>query len=164
MSVEERFWSHVDKSDGCWEWKLAPLSSGYGRFTLTRRKSVRAHRMAWELEHGPIPDEMCVLHECDNRLCVRPSHLFLGTNVDNMRDRDAKGRQAKGDRSGARTMPERRPRGEGHSRSRLTDESVRVIRVRVAEGDLQRKIAEDLGVSLPTVNNVVTGRSWSHVR
>lgn len=122
---------------------------------------VRAHRMAWALLNGPIPNEMDVLHSCDNRVCVR--HLFLGTHTDNMQDRDRKGRQASGDRNGARTMPERRPRGTGHGRSRLTEPLVVMIRERVARGVPQQEIADSLGLSKGTVNHVVHRRTWRHV-
>lgn len=88
------FWSKVDRSapGGCWLWKQAPIANGYGRTTVGYRR-VLAHRLAWELTHGAIPDGLCVLHRCDVRLCVNPAHLFLGI-ADNNADRDAKGRGA----------------------------------------------------------------------
>jgi hypothetical protein len=90
-----RFWSKVDQSSGdCWTWTAATYQ-GYGRFQVGGPKgnrTVAAHRMAWELTHGPIPDKLHVLHHCDNPPCCRPEHLFLGTIRDNNADAQAKDR------------------------------------------------------------------------
>lgn len=87
-----RFWSAVRRIDGCWEWKGFRNHNGYGRLTFHGRQYL-AHRIAWELTKGAsIPKGMHVLHHCDNPPCVRPVHLWLGNDADNMRDRDAKGR------------------------------------------------------------------------
>lgn len=89
---EERFWAKVDKGDGCWEWTGGRANRGYGHVEPVRGQNRSAHRVSWELTNGPIPDGLWVLHRCDNPPCVRPSHLFLGTHADNMRDMEAKGR------------------------------------------------------------------------
>ena len=91
MSMSERFWSRVEKSRYCWNWKAHKTPRGYGGICVNGKKQ-RAHRVAWTLERGEIPDGIFVLHECDNPSCVRPSHLFLGTQKDNMRDMIKKGR------------------------------------------------------------------------
>lgn len=92
-----RFWAKVDISerDGCWPWiGYVKPHTGYGQISLGRNgdPAAKAHRVAWELTNGPVPEGMCVLHRCDNRPCVRPDHLFLGTIGDNNRDRCTKGR------------------------------------------------------------------------
>ena len=87
-----RFWDRVCIGDACWEWHGGVRNAqGYGGFNWNGKKQM-AHRVAWQLWVGPIPEGMSVLHRCDNRLCVRPDHLFLGTHLDNMRDAVAKQR------------------------------------------------------------------------
>lgn len=91
-SITERFWSKVRRSAGCWEWTASRTKRGYGQFLLTTGRPILAHRMVWVLTHGVIPDGLYVCHKCDNPQCVRPDHLFLGSQGDNMRDMSAKGR------------------------------------------------------------------------
>jgi hypothetical protein len=85
MNVVDRFWSKVEKTKDCWLWKGSKLQSGQGQFS-TNQGTVLAHRFSYELAHGKIPNKLRVLHKCDNPLCVRPDHLFLGTDSDNMQD------------------------------------------------------------------------------
>ncbi len=89
--VSERFWSKVTDAGSCWVWTAHRSRRGYGTFDV-EGASQQAHRVAWALSHGPIPHGMLVCHHCDNPSCVRPEHLFLGTALDNSRDRIAKGR------------------------------------------------------------------------
>jgi hypothetical protein len=96
--VSERFWRYVSKPvlEGCWEWTGAKDQSGYGRLASRtpdgRRTTVMAHRVSWEIHHGPIPPGLNPCHRCDNRGCSNPDHLFLGTQKDNVHDAIAKGR------------------------------------------------------------------------
>lgn len=96
-SMPRRFWEKVDKSGECWVWTAATFSTGYGAFRLGKRQ-MKAHRVAWLIEHGKDPLGF-VCHRCDNPLCVRPDHLFVGTAADNMRDRNQKGRTSQRERS-----------------------------------------------------------------
>lgn len=142
----QRFWSHVDKSGECWIWR-GGTRNGYGHFWL-RPRGVRAHRFAYILMHGPIPDEIKVLHSCDNRPCVRHDHLFVGTPVDNMRDARNKGRLAV---------------GEANGRAKLTASQVIAVRGFHAGGLTQKSIATTFGVDRSTVWAVLRGLTWNHI-
>jgi hypothetical protein len=146
----ERFWERVVKHVGCWVWTAARDRKGYGRL-YDGGRYVLAHRLSWELHNGPVPEGVCVLHNCpggDNPACVNPAHLFLGTRTDNAADRDAKGRGA---------------RGEQNGRSKLTPESVRVLREQAARGVPRYVLAERHGVNRATVLRALSGQSWAHV-
>ena len=167
-SIEERFWEKVDQSggsDACWPWTGAVHHNGAGVLWGSQsHHAVIAYRLSWEFAHGPIPAGLCVCHRCDNRLCVNPAHLFLGTNADNSADMVRKGRQASGDNTGARLYPERRLRGEADPDAKLTEEDVRTIRQWYANGGvLQREIGHRYGISQATVSAILLRKTWKHI-
>lgn len=155
-----RFWSHVDKSGDCWEWTAGKSSRGYGLFSLGAKHegSMPAHRFAWTIENGPIPDGLFVCHKCDNRKCVNPSHLFLGTHADNMRDMREKGRGPRGDRHWKRRYPHLVKRGERCHKAKLTDAQVKTIVHDYYSGESSaRDLAKRFGVSAAHVTAITKG-------
>jgi hypothetical protein len=120
-AFEWRFWKYVNKTDGCWLWTGAIGGSGYGLLGVENR-NVPAHRLSWQIHNGPIPDGLLVCHTCDNPPCVNPAHLWLGTNLDNARDKMAKGRHAVANwthcKYGHEFTPENTGRNEGRRRCR----------------------------------------------
>jgi hypothetical protein len=154
IPAEERFWAKVDKSDGddsCWIWKAGIRKDGYGVFhpsALNRNKV--AHRFAYELTYGEIPDGLLACHKCDNHKCVNPKHIFLGTQRDNMRDMLAKGRNGT-----------KRVTGESHHKAKLSNEKISYIRNRYAVGDIKQKdLAKEFGVSQTNISCIIRRTGW----
>ncbi len=155
VTYAERFWANVTKSEnGCWIWTgRFTQETGYGVFYRSRqtgpRKQIGAHRLSWELAHGALPpDGLIVCHACDNRACINPAHLFLGTCADNSRDMVVKGRSVRGARARSAV---------------LTDEDVLTMRARLRAGDTNKAIARDFGVSEPHVSGIKHGKFWKHL-
>lgn len=144
-----RFWSKIDRrsESECWLWTAGKKEDGYGAFSNDERRQVGAHRFAWELENGPVPDGYLVCHRCDEPSCCNPGHLFLGTPAQNSADMRAKGRQAKGERV---------------STNKLGSGSVSAIRCLWALGvGSQQYIADLFGVSQSHVSSIVRRRHWA---
>jgi len=153
-TLEERFWEKVDKSGDCWEWTASTSNCGYGNIYCDGTMSL-AHRVAWEINIGVIPEGACVCHTCDNPSCVNPNHLFLGTHVDNMRDMSNKGRA------------NRKPinQGEDQHKSKLTKGMVKMIRKYYkAGGCTQAWLALVYGVTQGNVASVINYKTWKHVQ
>ena len=193
--IDVRFWDKVliDDADVCWLWcgHRHPLPRlPYGTFRWNRRRNIVAHRAAWIISYGDVPFGLKVLHSCDNPSCVNPNHLFLGTLLDNARDRDSKGRGARGDqsglrkhperrawgdRNGSRRYPEKRPRGLNHwthirpatvlrgaavGTSRLTESDIVVIRESL---ESSYALAARFAVSAVTIQMIRKRRTWKHI-
>jgi len=151
------------QQDECWPWVASRNRKGYGQFAI-QNYPVIAHRIAYILEHGSIPNEAPhILHRCDNPPCCNPAHLFAGTNEENIKDMVAKGRSAKGDRTGPRLHPECMPRGSRHHGAKLNETQVVEIRRRRKAGDFLRKIANAFMVSEATIRHIIAGKIWRHV-
>lgn len=151
-TLEDKFWRRFEVAgkDDCWEWQGTKDPHGYGSISKNNR-TFYAHRISYEINVGEIPEGIFVLHSCDNPSCVNPKHLFLGTQADNVADRDKKGRQV---------------RGERVKGSKLTEK--KVIRMR----DLRKKHGKDMpyrvigkkfNVSQQSAHDAVNGHSWHHI-
>jgi hypothetical protein len=152
---EERFWKYVWKTDGCWVWTACTSAHGYGQLSLGGRqirRMVYTHIFSWELHIGAIPKGMQICHRCDNPPCVRPDHLFLGTQAQNMADASAKGRIRLPDLRGAQ-----------HPMAKLSAGQVIEIRQLWSTGNwLQRELGERFGVSQVTISRLLLQKNWRH--
>lgn len=145
-------------SSGCWVWKRGRNTKGYGRFSAYGNKYM-AHRWIWSYHNGDIPSNFVVMHKCDNPPCVNPDHLILGTHKDNMLDRNSKGRQAKGLRSGVHTKPHTRCYGSKSPRAKLTWGVVDNIRALSAK-HTTRYLASKFGLSPGQISKIVNFVQW----
>lgn len=153
QTIEDRLNSYIDKTGDCWVWTRDTYNYGYGKLSIGKSKQIRAHRYMYEKTYGEIPKGMNVLHKCDNPKCVKPEHLFLGTQKDNVSDMMRKGR------GGYRSF-----KGEEHVNSKLKD--VDIIKIKDLWNSglfLQREIAEQMGVSQQVISKIVNGVTWKHV-
>jgi hypothetical protein len=146
---KKRFNDKVDSTatDGCHPWTASTTANGYGQFSLNG-KVERAHRVAFEMSVGPIPEGLVMRHLCSTRDCVNPDHLKPGTHTENMRDRDEAGNT---------------PRGESSGVSKLKDVQVLDIRDRAAKGESQTSIAKYYKVSQPTIGSIINRKTWKHI-
>ena len=155
VPLEEKFWKEVDKNGAsvtsigtpCWLWTgYAP--KGYGRVWLNGRNE-RAHRAAWIMANGPIPNDLLVLHRCDTTLCVNVGHLFLGTHIDNVEDCIRKGRRKQGDH-----------KGERHAKAKFTNADILEIR---ADSRSHVEVAKERDVDRSTICDIRNRKTWRHI-
>lgn len=177
-TLEQRFWEKVDRTGACWIWTACKAPNGYGRFCAANSQHDYAHRVCYLLTHGAIPEGKEICHSCDNPSCVNPAHLFAWTHAQNMADRNAKGRTSKGERHPL-FKPDKQPRqrrippelhkpryGAVMSRpQKLTPEKVREIRLKhVKMGLGPRPLAREYGLNRKTVQRILKGELWKHVK
>lgn len=159
QSPEQRLWAQCDKLNGpvhpihgrCWVWTgcLRGDNMGYGQITVNKKPEA-THRLAWVTTRGPIPNGKFVCHKCDNPVCMRPVHLFLGTCKDNLEDASSKNRMFS-------------PKGELNNGARLAAKQVLDIRRLAAAGVTRTVLARKFGVSLKHVHQIVLRYRWKHI-
>ena len=156
--LAERFWSKVSVAgpNDCWSWLGTTSKSGYGRLFGGRHSGKQsthtASRLSYELNCGPIPDGLEILHSCDNPRCVNPRHLRVGSHKENMSE------------ASERQRFKNHVKGRAHHNAKLSAAKVKAIRRRHARGESSRALAVLYGVAKPTMYNVLHGRTWKHVR
>lgn len=134
--------------NGCWVWTASRFKNGYGQCRY--QDQSKAHRVSWLIHRGVIPKGVCVLHRCDNRPCVNPQHLFLGSQKDNMRDMILKGRDDK-------------VKGVRHPQAKMTDKDIRQIRKLHKDGKTQRSLCRLFSISPGHMHGIIHRRYWKHV-
>lgn len=139
----------IDPSTGCWNWTASTIGKGYGQCHVRHLKERFAHRVSFQAFKGEIPPDTDVLHTCDNKLCVNPSHLFLGTKKDNAQDMKAKGRHLYGERN---------------TEAKLTEKQVLQIHRLYRTGAFSTyQLAEQFSVRQGTIWKILNGHRWAHV-
>lgn len=148
--ISERFWDKVDEGDEdeCWLWQSATGDDGYGRFH-NKSGDRLAHRVAYSLACGEIPKGGLVLHKCDVKGCVNPSHLYIGDKKDNAQDAINRGQIANGEDNGS---------------AKLNESEVIEIRKKAANGRTHRSLADEYGMSQGGITMIIQGERWGHVR
>lgn len=150
QTIEQRLDNYIDKTGDCWLWTIGTFNYGYGRLSIQKGKQVRAHRFIYEMVFGKIPDGLNVLHKCDNPRCVKPKHLYLGTQKDNVAD------MMNRKRGGYKKFC-----GESHHNSKLRRKDINEIKSLWEKGGLlQREIAEKFNISQQVVSKIVNNKAW----
>jgi hypothetical protein len=153
--IVDRFWGYVDKSGGCWNWKAGLFTNGYGQFRVGKKK-MKAHRVAYLINGGEIPEGKILCHKCDNPKCVNPSHLTLADHKFNAQDRVAKGRSAINRMNG-------KP-GELNPSAKLKESQVlEIIKLR-KEGCAAKQLAKKFSVSISLIYTIARGKLWQQIQ
>jgi len=148
----KNFWDKVEKTDGCWNWKASTNSRGYGQLKMPNtRKNVLAHRLSYTMAFGDIKDGLFVCHKCDNRTCVNPNHLFVGTAKENMQDMDAKGRRVKANMAGVK-----------NPNATLDEDKVKLLKLLKDKFPMESLI-KIFGVKKTQIHRIINGQQWSHI-
>ena len=145
----DRFWSKVNKTDNCWEWTTGLNKNGYGHFHANG-EDIRAHRFSFQNHHNRlIEDGMCILHSCNNPICVNPTHLSEGTNAENSKYMVQTGRSFKGEKNPA---------------SKITEAQVLEIRAEYAKGETtHRKLGKEYGICHSIICDIINRKTWQHI-
>lgn len=142
----------ITKHDNkCWILNKVPSKNGYVHFNMGRNKYILAHRLSWIIHRGNIPDNLMILHKCDNPPCTNPDHLFIGTHADNVKDKINKKRH-------------NASHGSSHYNAKLNDDMVLKIKKLIKEGYSQSAIAHKFEVRPSTIQNIADGKTWKHVK
>lgn len=151
-TLADRFWTKVSKRgvDECWEWMAFKDAQGYGKISVNSSPRL-AHRVSYEIHHGPIPDGMFACHRCDNPGCVNPGHIFIGQPIDNIKDMHDKGR--------AVYPPINAGKDHGMCKLKPAD----VLAIRSARGIPQRTLAKQYGIGQSQVQRIRSGEGWPHL-
>jgi hypothetical protein len=168
--VLAKFWSNVNKygpivpyvGTPCWVWTGRKIRKGYGHIS-SKKKTLIVHRFSWLIHNGPIVNGLHVLHMCDVRNCVNPEHLYLGTEKENARDREIRGRgnHATGDRSGFRKHPELRLFGEKNPATKLTSDIVLDVYNEYRKGNTTHKeLSMKFGITMSTIGRITRAETW----
>lgn len=156
LTTEEKFWEKVNKTEYCWEWTGCLFPNGYGclmRYDDDKQYPMLAHRVSWENHFSEIPEGLVVCHKCDNRKCVNPDHLFLGTQKENIQDMIQKNRRVITPSIGSK-----------NGSAKLSEEQVKEIREKFIPRKVTVKmLAEEYGVSAATIEAIVLRKTWKHI-
>lgn len=152
-----KFLSRIKKTDACWLW-VAATTAHYGHGVLRfKNKMVKAHRVSWEIFRGEVPEGMCVLHKCDIPNCVNPDHLFIGTQTDNMKDMDSKGRRGRRSEGVGKSL------GSKNGATKMTDADIIAIREVPARRGVGAALAAKFGISHSSVVRIRSRETWAHI-